>query len=115
MVHAAESGRPRPGDRPDSPLSWVAALASAKPGRHYRIGEILFDAVRERCAELGYAEGDEIICMENDRRGVCVVGDDDTWRILDRHYARFVRVEPVVRGTWPPGRFASPPSRGGAK
>lgn len=108
MARSTDHGHPFPGDPlarvpegPDPRVPWTEALASAKPGQRYRIAEILFDTVRQRCQELGYAEGDGIICMENDSVGVWVVGDDDRWRLLEREYAWFIRVEAIGRGMWP--------------
>ncbi|HZD03274.1 MAG TPA: ferrous iron transport protein A [Longimicrobiales bacterium] len=81
-------------------LPWMEALASAKPGRRYRIEDILFSVVSDRCRELGCVPGDELVCMENDGDGVSIVGPDGRWKLLEREYAWFVRVEPVGTGMW---------------
>lgn len=105
MARSAERGRRPSGDLPlpipHPRLPWIEALASARPGRRYRIGEILFGMVRDRCSALGFVEGDELVCMENDGDGVRLVGPDGRWKLLEREYAWFVRVKRVGRGMWP--------------
>ena len=75
--------------------SWVETLAAAKPGAPYRITDLVFSMVRDRCRELGLAEGDEIRCVENGRRSLCLERSDGRRVSLDRDYAWFVQVEPL--------------------
>lgn len=105
MARSAEHGRPFPEDLhssvPDPRIPWPEALASARPGQRYRIEDILFGVVRDRCRELGCVEGDELVCMENDGDGVSIVGPDGRWKLLERQYAWFVKVARVGHGMWP--------------
>lgn len=104
--------RPKPGwptpsttsqpvpDPPHPRVPWKEALASARPGQRYLIEEVVYDAVRRHLRGLGYAEGDQLICMENDGDGVRVADDNARWAVVKREYAWFVRVSTVGQGMW---------------
>lgn len=85
---------------PHPRVPWKEALASARPGQRYLIEEVVYDAVRRHLRRLGYADGDQLICMENDGDGVRVAGDDARWAVVKREYAWFVRVSTVGQGMW---------------
>jgi Fe2+ transport system protein FeoA len=80
------------------------ALASAKRGSRYRITQLVFSMVRDRCADLGLHPGDEVDCIDNRGWAVHLQRSDGRRVILDQDYAWFVEVELVH----PPDTGASP-------
>jgi len=75
--------------------SWAEALATAEPGRRYRVSRVLFDLVRNRCRELGFREGDEVTCTSNDGEGVVLQCRTTRGARIEREYAWFIKVEQV--------------------
>jgi hypothetical protein len=79
----------------DPSWSWVTALAAAEHGVDYRITDIVFSMVRDRCRDLSLAEGEEIRCVDNQPSFLCLERSDGCRVSLERHYAWFVQVEPI--------------------
>jgi hypothetical protein len=77
--------------------SWAEALGAAEPGARYRISDLVFSLVRDRCRELGLEEGDEIRCLENRRWWLELERPDGSSVLLESDYAWFVQVEPMGR------------------
>ena len=75
--------------------SWVASLAAARPGQRYRVTRTLFSLVKERCRELGCADGAELTCDANGggRVGFSTASGGQKW--IERNFAWFVQVEPL--------------------
>jgi hypothetical protein len=71
------------------------ALASAKRGSRYRIKQLVFAMVRDRCADLGLHQGDEVDCIDNRGWAVHLQASDGRSVILDQDFAWFVEVELV--------------------
>jgi hypothetical protein len=74
---------------------WEHSLATAEAGLRYRVTCAVFSIVRERCHEVGCAEGDELTCIENTTEGVMLATSDERIIFIERMYAWLVRVEPV--------------------
>jgi hypothetical protein len=74
---------------------WTEALASAKAGAHYRITQLVFAMVRDRCHEIGLHEGDEVACIDNRDWALDLEKSDGRRVILERQYAWFVSVDRV--------------------
>ena len=96
MIRAMDVGRqsfrhPQTSN-PDSRWPRGEALVFARPGEIYRIEDILFGMVRDRCMELGCDEGSEVMCVDNDDVGVSVSLADGRRKFIGREYAWFVRV-----------------------
>lgn len=81
-----------------NPWPWNESLSgiTVQEGGDYRICRILFGMVRDRCKELGLAEGDVVQCIHRDRDTVEVQLPSGAVRKLDLAYAWFIKVEPVV-------------------
>ena len=75
--------------------SWAESLAVARPGMRYRVTEIIYSLVRDRCEELGINRGDEISCLELHGRALELERTDGRRVVLERDYAWFVQVDPV--------------------
>ena len=78
--------------------SWSEALAAARPGARYRIADLVFVMVRDRCRELGLEEGDEVRCVGNQGWAVELERPDRRRVSMEHDYAWFVQVELVGRG-----------------
>lgn len=91
-----------PKERPERgrPWNWGDSLGGIHPndGRSYHIRRIVFDLVKDRCAELGLKEGETVRCRKRDHRNVVVELSDGAMRSLELTYARFVQVEPTSGG-----------------
>lgn len=87
----------RPHEDRSRPWSWGDSLGGIHPrdGRTYAIRRIVFDLVKNRCAELGLGEGETVRCRRRDHENVVVELSDGTVRALELTYARFVEVEPT--------------------
>lgn len=81
-----------------NPWPWNESLSGINVGvgGDYRIRRILFGMVRDRCAELGLAEGDVVRCTRRDKETVEVQLSSGAVRKLDLAYAWFIKVEPVA-------------------
>lgn len=82
---------------PGSRFRWSSAesLASAEPGRRYRVRRVLLAPVRGRCEELGCGKGQELICIENRRGEVRFSTRKKRDARMGREFAWFVEVEPL--------------------
>jgi hypothetical protein len=74
---------------------WDRTLATAEPGRRYRVTSAVFSLVQERCHDVGCVEGDELTCVENDQDGVTFSNSAERIIYFERAYAWLVKVEPV--------------------
>ena len=79
--------------------SWAESLAVARPGGRYRVTEIVYSLVRDRCEELGIRRGDELRCLEMQRWTLQLELTDGRGVLLERDYAWFIQVEPVAQST----------------
>ena len=79
------------------PWSWTDALPAVAPGRRYLVSWLLVSAVRERCREVGFDEGDEVTCEENRHGPVVLRLADGRVAHLEREIAWFVQVMPADR------------------
>jgi hypothetical protein len=77
--------------------SWTESLGGlrASPVHTYRVRDVVFGLVRDRCLQLGIDEGMEIRCLRRTREVVTIELPDGTLRELELAYAWFVPVEPV--------------------
>jgi hypothetical protein len=57
----------------------------------------LFSLVRNRCSDLGIAEGDMLHCLANGRGGISLSRTDGRKLELEREYGWFVQVEPITQ------------------
>ncbi len=91
------------GDAPPTAPCWFRSslpgrsLASIRAGERVRVGRILFEGVRERCAEWQIEEGAELVCWHASGDGLLVAirGGAIAW--IDPGPARFVEVSTVKR------------------
>lgn len=77
--------------------SWIDALAAAHPGGRYRVTALLYSGVRDRCRELGCAEGEEFLCVDKHDGALVLERSDGSRLRLEREYAWFVEVERIDR------------------
>lgn len=79
-----------------TPWPWSQSLAGLRidDGGWYRVRRILFGMVKDRCTELGIAEGQVIRSGRRDGRKVEVYLPDGGVRRLELPFAWFVEVEP---------------------
>ena len=75
--------------------SWSETLGAARPGDRYRVVDLVFSPVRDRCGELGIREGDEVRCLGNQQCALELQRADGRRVSLERDHAWFVQVEPV--------------------
>lgn len=73
--------------------SWTQCLANARPGLRYRICDLAFSMVRDRCRDLGLEQGQDVTCIEAGRWSICLERLDGRRVNLERDYAWFVQVE----------------------
>jgi Fe2+ transport system protein FeoA len=76
--------------------AWEKTLAVGRPGQRYQVVSVLFPLMRDRCAELGFREGDEITCRGNARNFVDCRVPKGRMVHLRRDEAWFIRVAPVA-------------------
>lgn len=84
-------------EKADGPWSWSESLGGADVGRGqaYEVRRIVFDLVKERCAELGLEPGITVRCRKRDHGHIMVELSDGTMVPMELAYARFVEVEAV--------------------
>lgn len=70
----------------------MQSLAEVGPDRTVAVRRILFECVRDRCAELGLTEGDRLRVGERDGRRVVVRAGDGRVVGCPVELARFVEV-----------------------
>jgi len=75
--------------------SWEASLASARPGRRYRIRRMPSAPIRDRATEAGCFEGAELTCTANGRCAIYFSTPEGRIRRIERQYARFIEVQPA--------------------
>ena len=100
MVYLGDAQEPLLRNRiaSDSPRwSWAETLGAARPGSSYRVSELVFTHVRDRCEELGIREGDEVRCLGSQRWALELQRSDGRRVLLEQDYAWFVQVEHVER------------------
>lgn len=76
---------------------WWEAAAGLRPDPSltHRVERILSGMVRDRCTEIGLAEGQEVRCLGRTRDEVRLELPDGTVRSLELPWAWFVQVRPV--------------------
>lgn len=72
-----------------------ASLAGVEAGETVVIESILFDSLRELCAELGLHAGDRARCRANGPRFLFLEAPGGRVVSLDRDWARFVAVRRI--------------------
>jgi hypothetical protein len=85
------------------PWSWADSLGGLRPDpeRAFRVEQILFGLVRDRCREMGLAEGEEVRCTDRNPDEVSLEFSNGEVRRLELPYAWFVQVEPVALADGP--------------
>jgi len=80
------------------PWSSAESLAGLSPDAHrsFRVRRILFELVRDRCAEMGLCEGEEFRCRGRSSEEVAIQLPNGQLHDLEVTYAWFVQVEPVA-------------------
>lgn len=68
----------------------VRMLASIQPGERLTIRRVIFDAVRERCAWSGLAEGSLVACLAATPVHLLLQRADGRTVAVERTWARFV-------------------------
>lgn len=95
---ADRSGLNEGGEDPVRPWSWSESLLGIRSegNREYEVRRIVFDVVKERCAQLGLEEGMTVRCRRRGHDCVLVERPDGTVVPMELTYARFVEVAPAV-------------------
>lgn len=74
----------------------VRSLAQVRRDENVEIGHIAFDAIRERCPALGLEQGTVVRCVECRDWDLILRTPDATEVVIDRFYAAFIEVRPVL-------------------
>jgi len=90
---------------PSSPVR-ARSLAATASGEAVEIKRILFEALRELCADLGVREGDLVRCRAETPSQLLLETPAGRTVALARDWARFIQVVP-------PGPMARAPRRSG--
>ena len=79
-------------------IDWSRSLGGihVDPCSTVEVSRILFGLVRDRCAEIGLAEGERIRCRDRDHETVTLEMPTGTLKSLELYYAWFVEVAPVA-------------------
>jgi hypothetical protein len=78
-------------------IDWSRSLGGMQldPLSTVEVSRILFGLVRDRCAEIGLAEGERVRCRNRDEESVTLEMPTGTLQNLELYYAWFVEVTPV--------------------
>ncbi len=78
--------------------SWTESLAEVDPDPHRAVlvERILFGLVRDRCAEIGMKEGQQIRCRSRTSRELTVELPNGGVHDLEVEYAWFIQVRPIL-------------------
>ena len=74
----------------------VRSLAQVKRDENVEIGHIAFDAIRQRCPALGLEPGAVVRCVACRDWDLILRTRDATEVVIDRFYAAFIEVRPVL-------------------
>lgn len=74
----------------------VRSLAEIKRDEDVEIGHIAFDAIRERCPALGLGPGAVVRCVACRDWDLILRTPDASEVVIDRFYATFIEVRPVL-------------------
>lgn len=70
----------------------VESLVDVTPGETVEIRQVIFDSLREYCAELGVHKGDHLTLVEGDLSNLLLEEDDGRLVRCPCEFARFVEV-----------------------
>lgn len=88
------------------------SLVDVTPGETVKVRQVIFDSLREYCAELGVQKGDRLTLLEGDLSSLLLEEDDGRLVRCPCEFARFIEVARERRRTGRSGRAETRESHG---